>query len=245
MKLKCILGVLTAFAAASIFSVCAYAGTMSVGSVTGSAGSTVDVSVSISPEGDSETLNAFAFNLTYDSDVLTHVSIGELDATELDYLYATAADSISSGVGVFVAAPTSEDGTLAVAWAADTAITYSEETLLFTVSFEIAEGASAGDSSLSLAATQITADGTTLDDVSAYTAAGTVTVSDSSFIRGDANGDSNVDIKDAALISDHVNSLDTINDAYLKQADANADNSVEIKDAALISDYVNDLEEIS
>ncbi|MCD8159559.1 MAG: dockerin type I domain-containing protein [Clostridiales bacterium] len=232
MKLKRILGLLGTLVGVGIFSVCAYAGTMAVEDVSGTAGSQVNVNVYISPstDGTSETLNAFVVNLAYDNTVLTPVSTGT-DVLSED-LYATAADSISSGV--FVAAPTSEEGgTLAVAWANGDAVTYSEKTLLFTAAFEIAEDASAGTSNLTLTVTQLATDPETLvDDSTEYT--GTVTISDSSFTRGDANGDGDVDSSDASLILRSKVGLDTISSANEDKADANNDGDIDSSDASLI-----------
>lgn len=213
MKLKRILGLMSAFAGIGIFSVCAYAGTMTVEDVTGAAGGTVEVNVYISPSEDStaETLNAFTMNLAYDSDVLTPVDTGETDTLGAA-LYAAAADSISSGI---FQAGIAEAGKLTVSWADADYITYSEKTLLFTVEFTIDADTTESSSSVSLTVTSLATDSSTLadsDTLAAYAAEGTVTIGDSSFLRGDANGDDEVTIEDAARIAQYRAGLTTIPD---------------------------------
>ena len=66
----------------------------------------------------------------------------------------------------------------------------------------------------------------------------TQTPTESIGIIGDANGDKNVNIKDATLIQKSIASIETLSENAKLLADVNGNKSVEIKDATCIQKYV-------
>ena len=57
-------------------------------------------------------------------------------------------------------------------------------------------------------------------------------------MMGDANGDGNVDIRDATTIQRHIADIDTLSDISMIAADVNHDNRVTVDDATFIQRYV-------
>ncbi len=251
MKLKNIVGTLAAMAAMALMAVGVQAATYSVGAVQGTAGGTVALPVQITPDsGETATINGYAISYKYDNTKITPVTLDNSDEdTDSIYddesLYATAGTSFDNANAVIVSDNVDNgDGTstLTVAWASADAISVTEAAELSAVSFTIAEDAS--DSVPITVTSAVVVEDASVGDTQQTVEAASGSIDLGSFLRGDANGDSAVDILDAKKISQYINNLETIDEKYTLQADANADGAVDVLDAKKIAQYINNLETI-
>ena len=216
------------------------AATYSAGAVSPSEGiAEVPVIVTPSESESSVSVNGYIMKLTYDKTKVTPQVSATKDATGAD-CYATVGTDFAGANTVLVSDKTATDGnneTLAVAWASSTPVSVTAASTMAFVDFAVAEGTT-GDIPITVELTALTSDGSTDTASTATVANGTITIDAEKFLRGDANGDGVVDVKDAARISQYLLNIATIEDANMKKADANADDTVDVKDAARISQYL-------
>ena len=240
MKLKSVFGALVAFGAMALMAVGVQAATYSAGAVSPSEGiAEVPVIVTPSESESSVSVNGYIMKLTYDKTKVTPQVSATKDATGAD-CYATVGTDFAGANTVLVSDKTATDGnneTLAVAWASSTPVSVTAASTMAFVDFAVAEGTT-GDIPITVELTALTSDGSTDTASTATVANGTITIDAEKFLRGDANGDGVVDVKDAARISQYLLNIATIEDANMKKADANADDTVDVKDAARISQYL-------
>ncbi len=240
MKLKSVLGALVAFGAMALMAVGVQAATYSAGAVSPSEGiAEVPVIVTPSESESSVSVNGYIMKLTYDKTKVTPQVSATKDATGAD-CYATVGTDFAGANTVLVSDKTATEGnneTLAVAWASSTPVSVTAASTMAFVDFAVADGTT-GDIPITVELTALTSDGSTDTASTATVANGTITINAEKFLRGDANGDGVVDVKDAARISQYLLNIATIEDANMKKADANADDTVDVKDAARISQYL-------
>ena len=240
MKLKSVLGALVAFGAMALMAVGVQAATYSAGAVSPSEGiAEVPVIVTPSESESSVSVNGYIMKLTYDKTKVTPQVSATKDATGAD-CYATVGTDFAGANTVLVSDKTATEGnneTLAVAWASSTPVSVTAASTMAFVVFAVADGTT-GDIPITVELTALTSDGSTDTASTATVANGTITINAEKFLRGDANGDGVVDVKDAARISQYLLNIATIEDANMKKADANADDTVDVKDAARISQYL-------
>ncbi|MCD8237881.1 MAG: dockerin type I domain-containing protein [Clostridiales bacterium] len=236
MNLKGIIRILAVLYGVLLFSVCTNAAEIVVESNSAAAGSTAEISVSIKPTGENtESMNGYAVQLTYDNTVLTPVVQG----TDLlgDDLYAKS----SLTDGVFAASlADGYDNVLTVSWVNADAIEFSEETELFTVRFKIADEVGADSTNIELSVVQYAYSSSELAENSDISVtAGTITFSvDTSGTLGDVDGDGVVDGIDASIVSRYVVGLQKFDETYKDMADVDGDSEVDGIDASIISRYV-------
>lgn len=239
MKLKSVFGALVAFGAMALMAVGVQAATYSAGVVSPSEG-VAEVPVIVTPsEGESSvSVNGYIMKLTYDKTKVTPKVSATKDATGAD-CYATVGTDFAGANTVLVSDKTATDGnneTLAVAWASSTPVSVTAASTMAFVDFAVAEGTT-GDIPITVELTALTSDGSTDTASTATVANGTITINAEKFLRGDANGDGVVDIKDATLIGQSTVGLGIIAEENKLKADANADGVIDIKDATLIGQY--------
>lgn len=239
MKLKSVLGALVAFGAMALMAVGVQAATYSAGAVSPSEGiAEVPVIVTPSESESSVSVNGYIMKLTYDKTKVTPQVSATKDATGAD-CYATVGTDFAGANTVLVSDKTATDGnneTLAVAWASSTPVSVTAASTMAFVDFAVAEGTT-GDIPITVELTALTSDGSTDTASTATVANGTITINAEKFLRGDANGDGVVDIKDATLIGQSTVGLGIIAEENKLKADANADGVIDIKDATLIGQY--------
>lgn len=239
MKLKSVFGALVAFGAMALMAVGVQAATYSAGAVSPSEGvAEVPVIVTPSESESSVSVNGYIMKLTYDKTKVTPQVSATKDATGAD-CYATVGTDFAGANTVLVSDKTATDGnneTLAVAWASSTPVSVTAASTMAFVDFAVADGTT-GDIPITVELTALTSDGSTDTASTATVANGTITINAEKFLRGDANGDGVVDIKDATLIGQSTVGLGIIAEENKLKADANADGVIDIKDATLIGQY--------
>lgn len=239
MKLKSVFGALVAFGAMALMAVGVQAATYSAGAVSPSEGiAEVPVIVTPSESESSVSVNGYIMKLTYDKTKVTPQVSATKDATGAD-CYATVGTDFAGANTVLVSDKTATDGnneTLAVAWASSTPVNVTAASTMAFVDFAVADGTT-GDIPITVELTALTSDGSTDTASTATVANGTITINAEKFLRGDANGDGVVDIKDATLIGQSTVGLGIIAEENKLKADANADGVIDIKDATLIGQY--------
>ena len=239
MKLKSVFGALVAFGAMALMAVGVQAATYSAGAVSPSEGiAEVPVIVTPSESESSVSVNGYIMKLTYDKTKVTPQVSATKDATGAD-CYATVGTDFAGANTVLVSDKTATDGnneTLAVAWASSTPVSVTAASTMAFVDFAVAEGTT-GDIPITVELTALTSDGSTDTASTATVANGTITINAEKFLRGDANGDGVVDIKDATLIGQSTVGLGIIAEENKLKADANADGVIDIKEATLIGQY--------
>lgn len=239
MKLKSVFGALVAFGAMALMAVGVQAATYSAGAVSPSEGvAEVPVIVTPSESESSVSVNGYIMKLTYDKTKVTPQVSATKDATGAD-CYATVGTDFAGANTVLVSDKTATDGnkeTLAVAWASSTPVRVTAASTMAFVDFAVADGTT-GDIPITVELTALTSDGSTDTASTATVANGTITINAEKFLRGDANGDGVVDIKDATLIGQSTVGLGIIAEENKLKADANADGVIDIKDATLIGQY--------
>lgn len=239
MKLKSVFGALVAFGAMALMAVGVQAATYSAGAVSPSEGvAEVPVIVTPSESESSVSVNGYIMKLTYDKTKVTPQVSATKDATGAD-CYATVGTDFGGTNTVLVSDKTATDGnneTLAVAWASSTPVSVTSASTMAFVDFAVADGTT-GDIPITVELTALTNDGSTDTASTATVANGTITINAEQFLRGDANGDGVVDIKDATLIGQSTVGLGIIAEENKLKADANADGVIDIKDATLIGQY--------
>lgn len=239
MKLKSVFGALVAFGAMALMAVGVQAATYSAGAVSPSEGvAEVPVIVTPSESESSVSVNGYIMKLTYDKTKVTPQVSATKDATGAD-CYATVGTDFAGANAVLVSDKTATDGnneTLAVAWASSTPVSVTAASTMAFVDFTVADGTT-GDIPITVELTALTSDGSTDSASTATVANGTITIDAEKFLRGDANGDGVVDIKDATLIGQSTVGLGIIAEENKLKADANADGVIDIKDATLIGQY--------
>lgn len=242
MKVKSVLGAMVAVGVMALMAVGVQAATYSAGEGTAESG-VASVPVVVTPdEGETDLqVSGYVVKFTYDKTKATPVLLDTKDATGGN-LYATADSGFDGTDSVLVAdivesESSGDSQTLAVAWASAKPVDVSAAAEMATVKFNVADGVTE-DIPIEVTVVAVTNDGLTNVD-NPTGANGKITVSGGTvFLRGDANGDGVVDIRDAARISQYLVGLATIEEKYMPQADANADGAVDIRDAARISQYL-------
>lgn len=114
----------------------------------------------------------------------------------------------------------------------------TDDGVLATFIFTVAEDAPAGDYSVEVIVRSCTNED--LDDVELSTTAGVVSVSD--FMYGDSNGDNKIDMKDVVLLRKYITNFDydtnTSSVNVELGADANGDNKIDMKDVVILRKYI-------
>ena len=226
--------------------VCANAATFTAGSENATAGNVVSVPITVAPSaGETSTdVNAYAIAISYDSSVLTPVVKGTDEVG--DNTYATVGDSFNSGV-LTADLKDNETGNdeVLIGWAAASPVNVTGASTLATVDFTVNANAT-GSTDVKVAVAQVANSDSALADASTIEAAsGTVTVDTATkFIRGDANGDKEVDSRDVTLIAQAMVGLDIIEEKNRLAADANGDKEVDSRDATLIAQAIVGLDVI-
>lgn len=240
MKLRSVLGTLVAVGAMALMAVGVQAATYSAGAVSPEAG-IAEVPVVVTPDSSetSVSVNGYIMKLTYDPTKVTP-KLADTDVAGGD-CYAVAGTGFDSENTVLVCDKVSTSDTeevLAVAWASATPVSVSDATTMALVDFEVADTAT-GSVPITVELTALTNDGTTDTTLDATVASGEIIIDAEDFLRGDANGDGVVDVRDAARISQSLVGLATIEEGKcMLQADANADDTVDVRDAARVSQYL-------
>jgi glutamine cyclotransferase len=237
--MKKALGLLIALGAMSLMSVSAYAATYSV-SGTASDG-IVTVTLKAAPDANTDSVNGYALNVSYDSSVLTPVGLTDsngdavTDATGAQLYAENELDD-----GVFVASEATVDGesVIAVAWADSSAVTLDADgTELATLTFTVNDGVTATSTDLGVI---VKADASSSTDLVAHSseevATGTVTLS-ADVLYGDVDNDGEVTGADAAFVAQHAAKTITLESKYLTAADVDNDGEVTGADAAYIAQY--------
>jgi len=114
----------------------------------------------------------------------------------------------------------------------------TEDGVLATFTFTIAENAPAGEYGIEVIVRSCTNED--LDDIELLTTNGIVSVID--FVYGDANGDNKIDIKDVVLLRKYITNFDydtnTSSVNVELGADANGDGKIDIKDVVILRKYI-------
>lgn len=231
--MKKLFGALVAVGVMALMAVGVQAATYSAG-VASPEAEIAEIPVMVTPdEGQTESVNGYVMTLTYDSTKVTPVVAGQ-DVSGTD-CYAEAGESFANGVLVSDVVKTEGNNvTLAVAWAGADAVNVDAQTELANVDFKVADTAT-GDVPITVAVAALTNDGNSEADIDTITVGnGEITIDAEDFLRGDANGDGNVDSTDAALILQSLVDLNVIEEENRLKADANADSGIDSTDAALI-----------
>jgi hypothetical protein len=221
--------------------VSAYAAEYTVESATASAGETVTLTLKAKADDNANSVNGYALNISYNSDVLTPVGLTDESGNAVNdltgsQLYATN----EVGDGVIVASPIEGESVLAVAWARDTAVTLTDEdTALATVTFKVADNTTATSTDLGIVVKADAVDANTLDTTSEVNA-GVVTLG-AEYLLGDVNGDGEVNVLDSSLVAQHSAQLITLDSSYLKAADVNGDDEINVLDSSVIAQYAAQL----
>lgn len=248
MKIKKALGFLTVTAAAAML-MCASAyaeTTYAVSTVSGTAGSSVDVPVTATSTTDGDQINGYVLTFTYDSSKVTPVAttanqgngVGK-DLTGSD-CYATMGDDFSDGI---IVADTIEnaDGTttLAVAWASATPVVLSanEASELAKVEFAVADDAT-GDVELAVQAATV-ANNSTDTPATVDVASGEIDLA--SVLYGDVDGNGTVTTYDGSLAAQYAMNLITLDADAIARANVDGEGSVTTYDASLICQKALDL----
>ena len=119
----------------------------------------------------------------------------------------------------------------------------TEDGVLMTLNFTVAEEADAGDYQIGVSIKEAT--NYDLDDIDIFVVPGTVTVID--VVYGDANGDGEIGMKDIVLIRRYLSNYDeetgTSTVEVSAGADANGDGSIGMKDIVIIRRYLSNYDE--
>ena len=114
----------------------------------------------------------------------------------------------------------------------------TDDGVLATFTFTIAENAPAGEYGIEVIVRSCTNED--LDDVELLTTNGIVSVID--FVYGDSNGDNKIDIKDVVLLRKYITNFDydtnTSSVNVELGADANGDDKIDIKDVVILRKYI-------
>ncbi len=242
MKLKSVFGALVAFGAMALMAVGVQAATYSAGVVKATDGvAAVPITVAPDSNDSSSSIEGYIIKITYDKTKVTPKIMGK-DVTGADR-YADIDPSFrrEGANAVFVSDIVSTEGnneTLAVAWACSDPIDVTQEVTMAAVDFDIAPDAT-GSVPIDVQFSAFVDDNEdgTFSIVKGAGDDGAINIDAEKFLRGDANGDSVVDIKDATLIGQSTVSLGVIEEVNELKADANADSIIDIKDATLIGQY--------
>lgn len=202
MKFKTILGAAVALGTIALASVTAHAATFSASNAT-TANTDGNYEVNLSVKGDNatETLNGYIVKVTYDADKVALVQ-PNLESDDWSESGSFCKD------GVFVSGVTTADskqtGEATVAWAVGTAKTIGTSDVdLAKLTFEKKEGFTSGSTPISIELKQLSYAGTSLDSATG-TNEGSITVSGTVILYGDADGDGAVTSNDATAILQHL-----------------------------------------
>ncbi len=114
----------------------------------------------------------------------------------------------------------------------------TDDGVLATFVFMVAEDAPAGDYNIEVLVRSCTNEN--LDDVALLTTNGTISVID--FVYGDSNGDQKIDMKDVVLLRKYITNFDydtnTSSVNVELGADANGDNKIDMKDVVILRKYI-------
>lgn len=236
MKLKKFLGFGIAFATASLATVAVQAATYKAVSEVSADKKTVTMTVNVS---DADAVNGYAVQLSYDPTVLEPVASETNDATG-STCYATTAISNDSGVLVADLVDTDSDDkndAVAIGWAAAEAIAVGENGAdVATVTFNVLKEE---NTEVDVDMVAYATDANTLVDAGDVDVAnGTVTFT-ADFLRGDVNGNGEIEITDATEIYNHLAKTELITDSEkIKRADVDANGEIDITDATAIFNHL-------
>ncbi|MBQ8942735.1 MAG: dockerin type I repeat-containing protein [Firmicutes bacterium] len=260
MKFKTILGAAIALGTIMLASVTAHAATYSAAAVSGGAGQTVLVPITVKADTTSvNTVNGYIIEATYDASLASVVQLGDatnqslITSDDADYtsqLSKAASDDFAvpgtfSNDGVFVSGnlTSGNSGKAVVAWANASAKTVTDEQTLAYLAFTVAdEVGSATEIPVTITLKQLSADGTSANDT-ANTVQGTINLA--SVLLGDVNGDGSVTLGDATVIMKHkggVEGFATLTETQQTAADVNLDGAVTLGDATIIMKHKGGVE---
>jgi hypothetical protein len=240
MKVKKLLGFCVAFAAASLMTSAVYAAKYSVESTSSKAGEEVTLSVKVAPnDGETSTsVNGFALQITYDSDVLTPVA-ETVASTDDDSAYATtryATNELAKGIMVSdVIDNTDGDDIVAVGWADTDAVTVEDETTVATITFAVKSDTTETSTDLDVVVKADAKSDTELAETSEV-AEGTVTLGED-FLYGDVTADGFVKAVDVVYAAEYSVGLTNLTEDQIKRANVDGQDGVKAGDVVEIAEY--------
>lgn len=227
--MKKLFGTLVAVGAMALMAVGVQAATYTSSGISTGTG-TAEVAIQVTPDA-SETvsINGYVMTLTYDSSKVTP-QLASNDVMD-EECYATVGDSFKDGV--IVSDIIDESGTyktLAVAWAGAEPVELTSQADVATVDFTV-DATDASDNSVIVTVMSLTNDGSAIDK---------------KFIRGDADGNGDINAMDALLVAQYTVGLNEIDEQNLLQADVDYNDDVQIDamDALLLAQYTVGLNSI-
>jgi hypothetical protein len=255
MKFKTILGAAIALGTIMLASVTAHAATYSAATVSGGAGQTVLVPITVKADNTSvNTVNGYIIEATYDASLASVVQLGDatnqslITSDDADYtsqLSKAASDDFAvpgtfSNDGVFVSGnlTSGNSGKAVVAWANASAKTVTDEQTLAYLAFTVAdEVGSATEIPVTITLKQLSADGKSANDT-AKTVQGTINLA--SVLYGDADGDGAVTSGDATRVLQHLANVSgkTLTGERLQAADVDGNEGVTSGDATTILKFL-------
>ncbi len=238
MKFKTILGAAVALGTIALASVTAHAATFSASkATTANTDGNYEVNLSVKGDNATETLNGYIVKVTYDADKVALVQ-PNLESDDWSESGSFCKD------GVFVSGVTTADskqtGEATVAWAVGTAKTIGTTDVdLAKLTFEKKEGFTTGSTPISIELTQLSYAGTSLDSATG-TNEGSITVSGTVILYGDADGDGAVTSGDATRVLQHLANVPgkTLTGERLQAADVDGNEGVTSGDATTILKYL-------
>ena len=197
---------------------------VSAGSVTGSAGETVTVPVSIEKNPG---FGAMTVTVTYDADLLSVTDDKVTPGEVIDGAVSTA-----DGTKAMYLANTAEVGKIYISVIKAENVT--GDGVLFNIEFTAAASAS-GETKVSVTVDELANE--SADVYTGYTAAeGTVTF-ESAFKYGDVDGDGEVTVTDALMVLQHSVGKIVLADNFAKAADVDGTEGVSVTDALAVLQY--------
>ena len=191
------------------------------------------VPVSITPDSGGENVSGYIIQIKYDPTKVEPVtkgtdSLNNVIYAEADPGFGEDADAVFvSGV---IENTAYNQNTLIVAWASAKPVPVQEKTNMAEVTFQADDNAT-GSVDLAVTVVQATKDGETVEQ-NVQAANGEIDIA--SFLRGDANGNGEVELSDANMIIQSLIGKAQIEPENMDKADANGKDGIELSDANLV-----------
>ena len=164
-------------------------------------------------------ISAYKFTVKYDDTMLEPVSV--IPNSDFGGTFTTNLDD-------------PDRDALNVLWYSDADVDKNGE--MFTVNFELKDGASKSSSVVSLDYGDKDICNTAGDSIALYIDDATVTIAEA--IPGDVYEDGDVNVYDLTLLARYITGLETLSACQFIAADVNDDNDVDIKDVVKLAQYV-------
>lgn len=209
-----------------VFSITAFAaakGKITIGSAQAKSGQSVNITISMTTNPGMATVD---FEVTFDSSVLTLEKVNDEKFIPL-------------GEGVEIAHSDQLVSPYHLSWLNDLAKEDITKTgKMVTLTFKVADDAKPGTYDIKVDPKTVEIYDCNIKDVDFEFENGAVTVSsDTSYVVGDVDGDSKVDVTDATLVQLYTAEMVELTDEQLSVADANVDGKVDVTDATYIQLY--------